>query len=571
MNQIHALIGLACLLLLTTTAFGQSKLEAKQSKQIDQLFKDYNSLDQPGISVAVVKDGKLAYSNVFGAANLEHQTPITKATKFHVSSIGNQFIAFAILLLQEEGKLSLKDDIRKYLPTFPKFDQPITIENCLTHTDGLPDFYMLQGLGAWRLNDFRTSEQVTNYLSQLKKPVSPIGSPTNHYSTAGFVIAAEIVEKVSKQDFDQFAQKHIFEPLQMKNTMFQGNPAKLIPNKASAYNGMEGNYQNENIHHYSVAELNLYTSAEDLALWAMHLKDKKLIKATVVDQLDQKISYTNGEQGNAALGQYWGEYKGLEKVYHNAMGYGRLAYIARYPEQNFAIAILSNYYQRNVETIAEAITDLLLADQLKMEVKSEATATIVNEPVKKFVKLPKAKLERLCGSYWNAEGAYARQIILVNDTLRYSRGGDNQTPLLAIDENTFAMLGNLSVEVKFSEEGKKRLMAVHVDEDYVYNHESFEPKTYNTKDLEGFTGDFYCKELDTVYEIKLEKEQLVATNLRVATIPLNAMKTDLFTGENRFLSSVEFVRNADKNVIGFVVPLDGSELWFEKLELKGRN
>jgi len=182
-------------------------------KSIDSLLQGYEE-QEPGISIGIVSNNKLVYEKQFGLANLEYQIPINDKTSFHVASVSKQFTAFAILLLEDEGKLSLDDDIRVFLPEMHDFQNTITIRHLLNHTSGLKDQYNLLRLSGWTLDDVITNEQILRILfNQRTLNFQP--NEKHMYSNSGYTLLAEIVARVSGMSFAEFTNKHIFGPLQM--------------------------------------------------------------------------------------------------------------------------------------------------------------------------------------------------------------------------------------------------------------------------------------------------------------------------------------------------------------------
>src|SRR5579872_3527409 len=166
------------------------------SARIDEIFKQWNKPDTPGVAVAVIRDGKLVYQKGYGAANLEYDILITPETVFHVASVSKQFTAMSLVLLEEDGKLSIDDDIRKYLPELPDYGHTITIRNLLQHTSGIRDQWQTLSLAGWRMDDVITQKQILRMLFHQKELNFDPG--TRHlYSNGGYTLAAEIVARVS--------------------------------------------------------------------------------------------------------------------------------------------------------------------------------------------------------------------------------------------------------------------------------------------------------------------------------------------------------------------------------------
>ena len=139
-----------------------------QADKVDRLFSDYDNLQTPGAAVAIIQNGAVVYKKGYGSANLEYDIPITPQTVFHIASVSKQFTAFAILLLEQDGKLTLDDDIRRYIPEVPDFGKTITLRHLATHTSGLRDQWTLLSMAGWRLDDVITTEHILKIVSRQK-------------------------------------------------------------------------------------------------------------------------------------------------------------------------------------------------------------------------------------------------------------------------------------------------------------------------------------------------------------------------------------------------------------------
>ena len=188
---------------------------AALSAKVDQLFSIVDPRTAPGCAVAVIKDGRIVHKKGYGLADLDHDIPITPATVFQVGSIAKQFTATAILLLAQDGKLSLDDEVKKHIAEFPDFGERVTIRHLLHHTSGVRDQLQLLALTGWRYTqDLITDEDVLELVARQKALNFKPG--TQHlYSNTGYTLLAQIVKRVSGQSFREFTTKRIFEPLGM--------------------------------------------------------------------------------------------------------------------------------------------------------------------------------------------------------------------------------------------------------------------------------------------------------------------------------------------------------------------
>jgi CubicO group peptidase (beta-lactamase class C family) len=178
------------------------------NEKVDELFDKWDSSKTPGAAVAIVKDGSIIYKKGYGSANLEYDIPITTSTIFHIASVSKQFTVFSILLLEKEAKLSLEDDIRKYIPEVPDFGKTITLRHLASHTSGLRDQWNLLAMAGWRLDDVITKEHVLKLISNQKELNFNPGEEFLYCNT-GFTLLAEVVSRVSGQTFSEFTAQNI--------------------------------------------------------------------------------------------------------------------------------------------------------------------------------------------------------------------------------------------------------------------------------------------------------------------------------------------------------------------------
>ena len=192
--------------------------ETKAAAKVDEFLSQWDKNDLPGGAVGVVKDGKLIYKRGFGMANLDYDVPNTTTTRFNLASVSKPFTAMSIALLAQQGKLSLDDDIRKYLPEMPKYDETITIRHLIHHSSGIRDYESLIFFGGHGNDNAYSSKAVLNMLARQKNISFKPGSKYQ-YSNSGYFLLGMIVSRVSGKSLRAFAEENIFKPLGMKNTL----------------------------------------------------------------------------------------------------------------------------------------------------------------------------------------------------------------------------------------------------------------------------------------------------------------------------------------------------------------
>ena len=198
---------------------------------VDALFHDFDQTNAPGAAVTVIRDGKPLFAKGYGLADLEKKIPCTTNTNFRLASVTKQFTAMAVLILAEEGQLSLEDHLPRFFPEFPEYGKAIALHHLLTHTSGLPDYedHIPQGTTI-PLSD----RDVLFILRHQSKTDFPPGSQF-HYSNSSYALLALIVENVSGKTFPAFVKEKIFDPLGMTNSIAYVAGRSCVPNRAYGY------------------------------------------------------------------------------------------------------------------------------------------------------------------------------------------------------------------------------------------------------------------------------------------------------------------------------------------------
>src|SRR2546426_157567 len=210
---------IALMLLALAVAFAQETREKSQQEQVDKLFARWDKPDSPGCALAIIKNGQVIYKRGYGMADLERAVPITTTSVFDVGSISKQFTAMSIALLMKQGKLSLDDDIRKYIPEIPNYGVRITIRNLIYHTSGIRDYVPLMALAEMPSENHYTYQQLISLLAGQKELNFKPGEE-HFYSNSGYLLLGQVVRQASGKSLREFAEENIFKPLGMNNTRF---------------------------------------------------------------------------------------------------------------------------------------------------------------------------------------------------------------------------------------------------------------------------------------------------------------------------------------------------------------
>jgi CubicO group peptidase (beta-lactamase class C family) len=334
--------------------------------RIDTLFAEWDTPDSPGCALAIIHDGSIIYKRGYGMADLESNTPITSQSVFNVASTSKQFTAASIVLLAQQGRLSLDDDIRTYVPEIPQSAWPITIRHLIHHISGLRDYLELKALAGMIKEGFRNDDVIEILSRQRGLNFTP--GEQHLYSNSGYIVLAEIVRRVSGKSLREFAEESIFGPLRMHDTHFDDGSTMDIRNRVISYGHREGGgFEGESQNVYVVGDGGLLTTVEDLYCWDQNFYDNRLGGRQFVDQLMTLGKLNNGEELDYAYGLFLGEYKGLKKVSHGGSYGGFRSQMIRFPYQKFTVVCLANLSTLNPDRLIWQIVDLCLVDQFQLD------------------------------------------------------------------------------------------------------------------------------------------------------------------------------------------------------------
>src|SRR5215475_1286957 len=334
-------------------------------EKANAIFAAWAKPASPGCALGVLKDDQLLYSHGYGLADVEHSVSIAPTTVFHIASISKQFTAFAIYILATEGKLSIDDDIRKYLPELHDFHRNITIRNLLNHTSGIRDQWNLLTMAGWRFTDEITEQDILDLVWRQRELNFPPGEE-QIYSNTGYTLLALIVERVAGKSLREFTQERIFVPLGMQQTHFQDHYGDLVPNRAYSYERRpEGGYRYVALSYSTVGPSSLFTTVEDLARWDENFYTGRVGGKALLELMQLPARLNNGTQTDYASGLVIGEHRGLRTVEHGGADAGFRAELLRFPDAHFSVITLCNAGDADTGDMARRVADSFLDAELK--------------------------------------------------------------------------------------------------------------------------------------------------------------------------------------------------------------
>ena len=527
------------------------------AKRVDTVFTKWDQPDSPGCALGVYRGGQIVYKRGYGIEDLNEDVHITPRTVFHVASMSKQFTAASVVLLAQQGKLSLDDDVRTYIRELPDFGQKITIRNLVYHTSGLRDQWALLELAGWRYSkDLITDEDVMSMMTRQKELNFKPGE-RHMYCNTGYTLMGLIVRRVSGMSLREFTTKNIFEPLGMMHTHFRDDHAEIIKHDAVGYEQEAGKPFEISITNFdTVGATSLHTTVEDLQRWDENFYQPKVGGAAFVQQMLEQGKLNNGEQLDYAFGLVIGKYKGLPTVDHGGADAGYRSDMTRFPEQHFSVAVLCNSAETDPSALARQVADIVLAK----EIKAADTVTPAKEPSKKStagmaVVLTIEQMAAFTGLYWNRENDAFVKIFMKEGKLEGDMGGGESLVLKPFGESQFHIADRPwgdDVEIHF-------FAARGVEQKRIERRDGGgKPRVYEAQqafspggaELAEYTGAYVSEEIDALYRIVQDEEKLSLVRLKHEADTLRPAVRDVFTGE---IGTVRFVRDANGHVSGFVL------------------
>jgi CubicO group peptidase (beta-lactamase class C family) len=337
------LIAFVTVLIVSACCFGQQRRPDDRAAEVKiDRFVTQEMLAQqiPGVSLAVLRGGKIILLKSYGLANVEHQVPVKPATIFQSGSIGKQFTAAGVMILVQENKLSLEDRISKYFPDAPAAWKDITVWNLLTHTSGLGDYPPEVDLR----RDY-TEEQL--FEAFKKAPLDFAAGSNWNYSNAGYVILGMLIRKVTGKYYGDFLQDRIFKPLGM-TTARVISEADIVPNRAAGYRLVNGQLKNQarvSPSTNSTADGSLYFSILDLAKWDAALYSDQPLTRSSREKIWKPARLTDGTTKDYGFGWHLGSLHGRRVVFHGGAWQGFKTFIVRFLDTELTIIFLANSWE----------------------------------------------------------------------------------------------------------------------------------------------------------------------------------------------------------------------------------
>jgi len=531
MSRKNCLFVLTVIALLSTATWAQvpdkEKVVAGAERAFEKVTKAY-VVPAPGCAAAVSLNGNVVFEKAFGLADMEHNVPNTTQTIFESGSVAKQFTAAALVLLQQDGKLSIDDPVRKYIPELPDYGAPLTIRHLLNHTAGLRDWGTVISLtGAGRgdrvINQDLALDIITHQRALDFKPGSEYS-----YSNSGYNLAAIIVERVSKQKFPAFVEERLFKPLDMKNSSWRDDYQRIVPGRAQAYSRQGNGPWRLNMPFMNVyGNGGMLTTVGDWMKWNAML-DSQSLGAPLVNALETRGVLNDGRKIAYALGLEVDTYKGLKDVSHGGATAGYQTFLARYPDNKVSVGVMCNGTSPSAGGIAASITD-------------EIFGPFPQNPRPEPAKVSDDEMTKLVGIWRNEKTHIPARFLIENGAPRWSGGR-----VIPMGGGKFVG-GNNELKFTFDKDGKPVFAETVDDGGEVTRLVPERQWTPTPEELASFKGDWFSEEAGATFTVAVDGDKAFIKQRPATNLPMQPLYKDHFGAQGFILW---FTRDKDGKVTG---------------------
>jgi CubicO group peptidase (beta-lactamase class C family) len=506
----------------------------------------------PGCVAGVAADGAPAVISAYGQADLEHSTPLTPASVFETGSLAKQFTAAAVMLLVQDGKLSLDDDVRRYLPEIPDYGTPITIRNLLNHTSGLREQWSLLALAGNPPGSQVHSQDVILDLLSRQKGLNFTPGAEFLYTNTNYALAAVIVQRVSGQSLQRFTQQRLFQPLGMSQTRWREDFRTVVPGRAMAYAPVETGFIANMPFTNVVGNGGLLTTIGDLLRWNAFLNSPSTLPGgqDLVSALQTPGRLSNGAPLEYGLGLEITRDHGRRLVSHSGSTAGYKTWLGRYPDQRISIALMCNNGGIDPVEMGERIAEQALA----ATGRTQAEAAVSAPKAIAAAQAPTADFAPYQGLFRNPVTGELIRLEVATGQLMLKRGTAQVLTALGADR----FQGAAGESVRFSRKSGKvaEFTLTHGQESQRFV--AVRTAGGDVAALAAYVGVYYSPELDTRITVARQRDGLVMRQPFAVEWVLTPSFADGFTTRLRGTTTMVFERTPDGQVKGFSAWANGA-------------
>ena len=554
-RSLRFLPSLCALLLAGTAAAAHPALSQEvdsPGERVDRIMAEFQGPDTPGAVLAVVKNGEIIFQRAYGMANLTHGIPFVLETRTNIGSTSKQFTAFAIALLAREGRLSLDDDVRKYLPELPDFGEAVTLRHLLSHTSGYREFLNALAMGGWNLEraDYIHRREIVEVVRRQPALQNAPGAEWN-YNNTGYALLALVVEKVTGEDFGDWMGNNVFKPLGMTETVVRSDPTEIVPRSAQGYSPAEGGGFREAADiGAAVGAGGIYTTVGDLARWMRNLGSGEIGGRGVLEQMTTPFVLTTGDTTNYGFGLIMDRDRGLRRIQHGGADAAHRSHFAYYPDLDEGLIVLTNNGGAS-GAVNGRIAEEFFGEHMDVReagAEGDVPTSLDASPFDPASYDP-ASFDVFVGRYeLEIQPGFILTFRRDGDRLLTEATGQSPVEITPTSDSTFTLRSvDASLTFHRGEAGVVTGLTLHQNGNHAARRM---PDQGPALDLSPLVGRYYSPEFETFYEAVVEGDSLVLRHRRLDPVILTHTSGDRFSGTFP-LVEVVFTRDGSDGITGF--------------------
>jgi CubicO group peptidase (beta-lactamase class C family) len=496
------------------------------SARVDAIFSPHARADAPGCAVSVIKAGKVLYARGYGMADVAHSIPMKPNTPVQIASTSKQFTALAVLLLEGDGKLSLNDDVRQYLPEIPDFGRKITIRMLLNHTSGLRELGNLFYFAGWRMTDEQYKSDILPMLKR-QRALNHVPGAEFSYNSAGYTLLALVVEKVSGVSFRRFVTDRIFTPLGMKNSDVQEDIDQVIPHQATGYwDHKAADLRTARALNSFPGPNNVITSVEDLAKWDANFYEHRVGTPAMLNLMSTPGRLPDGTEFGYGMGLFIGSYRGFRMISHAGSDPGYKADMARFPDEQLTVAVLCNAFNIPPTPLLKQVADLYLPGTDKTPFSPSTAPATMSE------RDNKENSADFAGLYWNDVLAQPARFLYEQGKLLFDGGGEGKFELRPLGYNAYQLVAAPRRYVlTFIKRDDSLVVRADVEGSPSREFRKVADRKPSAAELRVFEGGYFSAELDVRWTFVVRNGELIVERNRRKPTPLSPIFGNAFQAE----------------------------------------
>ena len=522
-------------------------LPADAGERVKEIFAAYDHTDTPGCAVGISLGGTEVLRGAWGMADLEHHVALTPDSVLEAGSVSKQVTAAAILLLAEQGKLSLSDRVRKYIPELPDYGTTITIDHLLHHTSGLRDWGSIEEAAGWPRSTREYSNAWVVDIASHQKALNYRPGDDWSYTNTGYNLLAVVVQRVTGKSLAQFTHDDIFLPMVMRTTSWRDDFQRIVPNRAIAYVQEDGSERQLMPFENAYGNGGLLTTVDDLLRWNERFAASKIGDGTFVKSELAPGGLNDGRTTFYAAGLFLTEHDGAREISHSGATAGYRAWLGFYPERQLSVALLCNAAEANTVRLGHRVADVYLLSPGEKPAEPAHFALV-------------AGLE---GLYEDLRD----HTTIAIDEKDGKLVADGRFVLIPVSATSFQLTpeGN-TYEITVDEAGKPAGLRVKAYGLELETFDRVERVKPSADEMQGMIGDYVSDEAEAAFHVVLGAKGLEIHQRPDIVYPLTPTYAGGYSSE---LGSVRFLRDASGSVTS--LSLGNARAWdlrFRRVERK---